>query len=345
MKKIIIGALLLTINMVSFAQDKHFTQFYSSPLNLNPALTGNMEGRYRAALIYRNQWASVMDKPFNTVSASLDGRFGLKFSEHDKLGFGFVFSNDRAGLATLTTNQIGFAAAYHKALDMQGKQFLSLGFEGGVVQKAINYESLTFNDQFNGSTGYTGSTQEALPTNNVSYGDISTGLFWTFQPSERRNIHAGLALHHLTQPNMNFFRGVDFPKNRLPMKITAHIGAQLPIGDDRSSIALMPRMAAFMQGKHIELNLGTNLRFAMNEYNDMAFIAGIWLRPVGGVKGFGLDAVNALAGIEVKGVRAGISYDVNISDLNLGTSGRGALEISLIYIGNYDVENVICPGF
>ena len=42
------------------AQDPHFSQFYASPLLLNPALTGAFPGNVRASGSYREQWPSIM---------------------------------------------------------------------------------------------------------------------------------------------------------------------------------------------------------------------------------------------------------------------------------------------
>jgi len=55
------------------AQDIHFSQFYMSPLNLNPAMTGVMNCKTRFVANYRNQWASVLKaNAYNTYSASYD---------------------------------------------------------------------------------------------------------------------------------------------------------------------------------------------------------------------------------------------------------------------------------
>ena len=56
-------ALCLTMMLAAVAvqaQDIHFSQFYQSPLNLNPALTGVMNCNHRIVANYRNQWASVL---------------------------------------------------------------------------------------------------------------------------------------------------------------------------------------------------------------------------------------------------------------------------------------------
>ena len=46
------------------AQDPHFSQFYLSPLQLNPALTGVMNEDIRASLLHRSQWRTV-SAPFS----------------------------------------------------------------------------------------------------------------------------------------------------------------------------------------------------------------------------------------------------------------------------------------
>jgi len=50
-----------------FGQDPQFSQYYASPLYLNPGLAGiNQQGR--AGVNYRNQWPSI-DANFETFSA------------------------------------------------------------------------------------------------------------------------------------------------------------------------------------------------------------------------------------------------------------------------------------
>ena len=61
MKKILLGvgaAMMLTTT--ALAQDPHFTQYFTSPLTLNPALTGLVQGDLRFAANYRQQWASTL---------------------------------------------------------------------------------------------------------------------------------------------------------------------------------------------------------------------------------------------------------------------------------------------
>jgi len=55
------------------SQDIHFSQYFNTPLIINPALTGVFGGDQRAMLAHRNQWASVAS-PYKTYGASFDTR-------------------------------------------------------------------------------------------------------------------------------------------------------------------------------------------------------------------------------------------------------------------------------
>ena len=70
-----VTALILISNILfptsAHAQDIHFSQFYASPLTLNPSLTGNFDGLMRFGGNYRNQWASV-SVPYSTASVYTD---------------------------------------------------------------------------------------------------------------------------------------------------------------------------------------------------------------------------------------------------------------------------------
>ncbi|MFT5832503.1 MAG: type IX secretion system PorP/SprF family membrane protein [Cognaticolwellia sp.] len=346
MKKTFIAFSLLFISVLTFSQDRNFTQFYASPLTLNPALTGAFEGRHRVGMSYRNQWQSILPDPFTTAGVAFDMNFDAFNIQTvpDKFGIGLTFFTDKVGPGEFSTNNIGFSGAYHKALNPDGTHYLSGGFQFGVMQKSLIYNNLSFNDQFNGSTGYVLPTGEELPSNSMALGDLSAGLQWSLSPKRRTLIYAGLAFHHITQPDVSFYQEDEdiVVDSRLYTKIAGHFGLQLPFG--KSSI--QPRVIIYMQGPHLEINAGANLSFSVSEYNDKNIILGGWVRPVSDVEeGFDIDAMVVLVGFQLTGFQFGVSYDVNVSNLSNTTSGRGALELSFMYIGDYENESVICPTF
>src|SRR3954452_7603802 len=76
MKKVrlvFIGVLILVALPVvpAFAQDPSFSQFFSSPLNVDPALTGNINADWRLISNIRNQWMGS-SSPYVTGTVSFD---------------------------------------------------------------------------------------------------------------------------------------------------------------------------------------------------------------------------------------------------------------------------------
>ena len=83
----------------SFGQDIQFSQFYGSPLYLNPAFTGSAHN-YRAILHQRLQWPSL-DAKYTTTLFSLDG-----YSNEYKSGLGLVFFKDVQGKNIISSTEV-----------------------------------------------------------------------------------------------------------------------------------------------------------------------------------------------------------------------------------------------
>src|SRR5688572_2302476 len=58
-KSIVILMMMLCFSFSLLAQDIHFSQYNSSPMNYNPGLTGFFNGDYRFSSNYRNQWSAI----------------------------------------------------------------------------------------------------------------------------------------------------------------------------------------------------------------------------------------------------------------------------------------------
>ena len=343
--------LVLSMSLQVRAQDQHFSQFFASPLNLNPALAGSYEGSFRVGAIYRDQWRAVLDNPISTYGVGGDLRYAIPFTDKknpDYASVGFQFYGDNAALYDLNTNQLSMFFAYHKALDKRTRQYLGLGFQLGLAQKNINYEDLQFGDQFNNLNAFDLETSEVLPVNNFAYGDYSLGLHYTITPSDFFNLNAGFSLAHFHTPNISFFRNEIntnpdlVQENELPMKYAAYVNTEFRVSQQ---LRVSPRALFLKQGPHMELNAGTGFRIARNEAAKQAFHVGAFLRPVKDVSGFTLDALIILAGFEYDNMLIGFSYDLNLRDLVNDRQGIGVFEFSISYIGEYENEFNYCPTF
>lgn len=342
--------LLLMSPLLLTGQDQNFTQFYASPLTLNPALTGSFPGKYRLGMIYRDQGQSSLDVPFRTYSAAGDLRFNVKSfkkTKGDAAGVGFLFFNDRSASVNFFTNYMALTGAFHKSLSARGDQFLSLGLQAGIAQRNVNYDNFTFDDQFNGSNGFTDPTEEFLPENNFSYGDYAVGLHYLYAPEKGIGVFAGAALHHLLEPDVSFYAREDIEENRnssiLHQRYTAHLGLQIPLG---TRIQLVPRALAYLQGPHQAFNAGSNLRMVVNTFSNTAVHVGGWVRITNNdIDRYTSDAVIGLVGLEFNQFLLGFSYDAKMNRLSAGEGINGAFELSLTFLGEYENDGVLCPSF
>ena len=343
-----IYVVLLLQPFVGRGQDQHFSQFYASALTLNPALSGAFDGGYRLSTVYRDQGRGILGSPYATFSGAVDLRFaaqGTGKSSKDAFGAGVIFYSDRSADINFYTNQIALAGAFHKSLSRKGDHFLSAGFQVGISQRNINYENITFNDQFHIRDGYVYGTQEVLPENNFAIVDMATGIHYAYAPKRQPGIYAGFSSYHLLEPNFSFYRegASGEAVEKLHRKYSAHAGLLLPLNN---FLQFSPRALVYMQGPHLAANAGANLRMLVNDTKGYALHVGGWLRPVkNSDQNFALDAAVALFGIEYSNFLIGMSYDLGLSSLN--TSGRrnAAFEISIAFLGNYSNETILCPKF
>lgn len=350
MRNLLLLICFLAFTQITYAQDRLFSQFYAAPLTLNPALTGAFDGKFRVGANYRDQWRGALDEPYRTFAGGLDLKWGVgarTAKYRDAAAVGVVFYNDQVSDSDFATTQISVSGAFHKSLSRRSNQYLSLGFQTGIAQKAINYEGLTFEDQFNGTTGYTDPTGEDLPENSFAYADFSVGLNYAWVIKSRTSLFAGAAYHHFLTPSVSFFDSVDdpntFPSNELFPKLTVLLGFALPLVE---GVDILPRAVFSSQGPHTKVDAGSNFRFSLSSYQSLALHIGGYARLVSNFdNSFGPSEIVALLGLEYNRVLFGISYDFNLDDLSNTNLGQRTLEFSVSYLGEYQEDLILCPKF
>ena len=330
-------------------QDAHFSQFYASPLTLNPATAGTYKGTFRISTVYRDQWRSALDNPLKTFAISGDVSFDVKYHKNtapDKVALGITFFGDRVSLFDFNTNEVVLTGAYHKLLNPKNKQYIGIGFQGGVFQKTVNYEYLTFEDQYNSVDGYTLGTAENLPINNRAFADVSLGLYYTVSPNKNINFHAGLGYFHANKPNISFYNSEDIINqslikvNVLDPKWSFHTGVSFKTSD---RLSVEPRVNALVQGVFTEVNAGATFRYKTDPQAARYFLIGPYIRGVKDYNQFAMESFIIMTGFEINNFIIGLSYDQSLRSLIKDRRSLSSFELSLIYIGEHHNEDNFCP--
>ena len=336
MKTLQLLILLLLINNALKAQDPHFSQFFASPLTLNPAYTGKFDGTFRVAGNYRNQWPTI-NNAFTTATASVDMPIlSSRLPENDTWGVGFLALNDQSGNKILNNNFFGLSTAYHKGLDENGYHQLTIGFQGSYVSKRLDINRADFEDELT-ALGFTGVTSEVFNNSEVgiNYFDFNTGIMYSGTTNGLNSFYVGASLYHINRPEESFMGG----NFLLDPRLTIHGGGYIPVGQYKTFHGSFIHQR---QAGATETVLGGAMAFNVNydEENPIELYTGLWYR-------FN-DAFIPYVGLEVSGFRLGFSYDINNSSLNTASNSRGGTEISLIYIRkptDPNMKKLNCPKF
>jgi type IX secretion system PorP/SprF family membrane protein len=333
-KTIAILSILVNLSLLTEGQDPHFSQFFASPLTLNPAFTGKFDGTLRVAGNYRNQWPAFSNV-YTTSTLSVD--FDIlknRLPYNDTWGVGILALTDKAGGGVLTNNYLGLSTSYHKALDEDGFKQIGLGFQGTYGQKKLDRNKLLFEDQLT-PFGFTGVTQETFDNNylNINYLDVNAGLLFSTSTDETNNFYLGASMYHINRPKQSF-QGANW---NIATRTTVSAGGYFPVSD---LLTLHTSGIYQYQSKATETVIGGALSASLDDLseNPANVYAGLWYRIN--------DAIIPYIGLEFAGLRIGASYDINVSSLKAGSQSRGGMEISLIYINKPPgFRGIPCPKF
>lgn len=332
-KFITITAIVFGFTIGASAQDIHFSQFYMSPLTLNPSLVGAQHD-IQANLNYKNQWASVGASPYRTVAFSYDMVLNRKSATKGMLGMGINVFSDKAGDGNMATTQANLSIAYHVRLN--GQNTLGGGVQAGYLQRSINYNALQWGNQYDGAAYNSGiaTTEPVGMDPSMGMMDFAGGIVWVYDNDKNTNsvtgdndtkFSAGLSLMHVGKPEYGFYTD----DHKLNMKIVGHANGL--IGMRNSNMALVPGIMYAKQGEAQEIYAGMLLRFTLgmdSKYtgfrNGAAISFGGYVRAK--------DAIAAIVQLDYANYTMGISYDMNTSGLTSASSGRGGVEISLRYV-------------
>ncbi len=334
---------LLMVSSLS-AQDIHFSQFYMSPLNLNPALTGVMNCNIRMTANYRSQYASILkSNAYKTYNFSYDQR--IPVGRFDYFGVGATMWGDVAGELDfgMLTGKISMSYSKRVGGYRQTSHYLALGAEGGIIQYGVNYQNSRFGNQHDGEGQWDGNipSNETLERDRFIVGDISAGLLWFSVLDKENSFYMGMAMSHLNRANVSFD---DTQVEPLYTKFTVHGGGDFAL---TQRLGLVPNIVTFIQGPDNEVNLGLAAKFRLGKsrLNYQAFQIGPWVRLSNELdRRFVGESIILAARFDYNKFALGFNYDININELTPATNNNGAFEFSLQYkICPPERRGVYCP--
>ncbi|MBN9297426.1 MAG: PorP/SprF family type IX secretion system membrane protein [Filimonas sp.] len=307
---------LSTIAVHVEAQDPNFSQYFSSPLCVNPANTGFFYGSQRIVGNYRRQWWGA-GEPFTTATISFDAKIPMGAEGNDKLGIGVMALNDKAAGGLMKSNYFSLSGAYHKALDDEGHTSLGLGFQASYVNKIVDLTNASFSNQFtSGGFDLSLPTGENYLAGSTAHFDVSTGLLFKHD-DENKNYYFGVSYFHVTKPKESI---INDNNTRVAPRLSAQAGFSTSIGENRIFLSAMFQN----QAKVNMYALGGAFAYALpSNNNDVSWYIGGW---------YGNTNLYPYTGLQFNNFQFGITYDIITTQLKTASQKNGSFELSMNYI-------------
>ena len=316
MKRICITILLflLLVKTACMAQDAHMSQFYASPVSINPATTGMYDGNYKIFFQHRTQWRAALNDPYVTENIAFDKPTNKRYK------YGALLSNTKAGMGGFNTMNVLLSGSYEITIDPSGIHNLTTGLQLGIVYKHLNINDLTFENQYTTLSGggfdKNIASGETFTTSSIVTPKANAGVYYYYNDvSSKFKPYCGIAGFNLNAPKESFMGQTV----RTPMRFLMNAGVKYQINE---IVSVHPMMLYMRQAKVNEFNPGFLVHYFMKESNVYVY---------GGPYYRWKDAISMHFGLIYRDYTLGFSYDINNSVLNAVTNGRGAFEVSLLY--------------
>jgi type IX secretion system PorP/SprF family membrane protein len=312
-------ALVATTPVGLCAQEPNFSQFFASPLSVNPALAGSSDADWRAISNIRRQWIGNIS-PYSTQTISIDGK--LKALENQSyFGIGGMMLSEKAMEGLYKSNFINLNASYHQALDDNGNGIsVALGMVNNSTR--VDLGGLTFDQQLS-STGF----NQALPIaetnlgNSTSFTSATAGLLYTYD-NEFSFLNVGISGYRFIKTKRSLLNN---PSNRISPRYSAHADFGTAINDvisaNFSALHIMQDgMSITSLGAMMGIQHGEQL---FEENKVRIFNLGLYYRLN--------DMITPYVGYVFNGFQFGLSYDVNGSTSKTGSVNYKSIELSFLY--------------
>jgi type IX secretion system PorP/SprF family membrane protein len=318
MKVYFVIIIILGVFGYTSGQDIHFSNYYASPLSLNPANTGNYSGNWRVMGTYRQQGDNMVNS-YTTSTLAYDRPVYIL---NEKASAGLIYIYDNSADNTLLVNKIYLSAGYFQRISHNS--YLHIGLQAGFVHKSFNLNNLTLPDQFDITTGYFNpqiSTQEYFEKQSLSYIDLNWGLIWS-RKTTNINTEIGIAMFHYNVPEETFFN----EHEKLNPRYQLHGIIKKSFLDN---FYFKPKALYTIHSKSNEFIVGSDVGMLLKENEILKdFHIGVHYR--GGYQR-NSDALIFVTGFIYKDFDIGFAYDLGISGQKITKYTGNAFEVSLVF--------------
>jgi len=320
----VLSLLLLATGRLHAQTDPHFTQQYTFPMYLNPALTGSSDGEYRASAIYRSQWGSISN-PYRTIGISFDTRTNKNIA----IGVNLLQQSAGDGGFNYLSSYVSLAYTGVK-FGKDNNQHLVFALQPGLISRNVDPSRFKWGEQWDPITGYNAgnsSTENFDKTSAVSF-DAGAGVLYYDAADKKINTFGGFSVFHLNRPADPILSSQSTELNVIPLRYSIHAGLSVQMSEQ---LRLVPHILYMAQGTASEAALGTYLELNVNEETDL-MLGGYYRLK---------DAIAPYIGIDWRDLVIGISYDANTSKLGSMTRNVNSFELSLSYVKRRDGKSIV----
>ena len=331
--KFYVFVLFLLAGTYAQAQAVLFSQYYASPLTLNPALTGKFDGFARVDGIYRGQYYGLSQSSsiFRTPAISADFSLLKDKMNGNALGIGLSVVNDqqtstgndpsgngtsqgKIGNTTIALD-LGYTLNLNKSKTMQ----ISVGLEPSIGMRNTT-GSYEYPQAFNSQLVYdvTSPNNESLTSPKKTYFNFAYGLFFNHKPIDMLTYYVGFAMDNVARPQTAVIM-TNNPNGKLPFLYVVHAGLEIQVA---KKWVLIPGFLVQDAAKANEANAGVTAGYTVLDKSQngirkkATLYFGLWDRMGNDVSSaFQERNITPKIGFDYMRFRVDFAYDISLGNI------------------------------
>jgi type IX secretion system PorP/SprF family membrane protein len=306
-----------------------YSEYYTAPLLLNPANTGNFTGTYRASGVHVKQLNALTQISNNAFSCDIKLPLS-SLPENDRLAIGLAAFSEKDAYNGVKNSYYLLSMAYHKALNGEGTQMLGVGFQAGFAHRKITPPQYVFPSQVSNwlSYGFFGVDPLQGTVVDIGYIDLNAGLTYQNQLSSKNQLNVGISLLHANQPQKKIAGG--------SFSLLPEIGLQAGLTTSFSNNSRLYSHFTFTgstkQKQPSNLSAGCIYQLSINQSKYSINAGGLYRKNK-----LHDTVLLPCFGLKYNGFNLLLLYSINVSANT--AAPRGGLEVGMVFTGYKSFKN------